>query len=140
MTTVVLDASIVAAWYLDGQATEGADALLQEAPRLQFDVPHIFPTEVVNLLLVAERRGRIAPHQSQEVLDSVAAFKIHVHEALEPGRMGTVLSLARAEMLTAYDALYLDLALREGATLASRDGALLQAAERRSTPIRDLRS
>jgi predicted nucleic acid-binding protein len=41
-----------------------------------------------------------------------------------------VLDLARAERLTAHDAAYLELAMRLGLPLASKDGDLCAAAER----------
>jgi predicted nucleic acid-binding protein len=49
------------------------------------------------------------------------------------------LALARVERLSLFDAFYLDLAMRLGATLASRDAALLAAAGRRGVPVEDLR-
>lgn len=139
MSAIVLDASVVAAWYLRGQATAGADAMLNDAPNLEFVVPHIFPSEVVNLLLKAERNGRITALHSREVLDDLSGYRVRIQEAPTLLQIGPILSLARDEVLSAYDALYLDLAAREGLILATRDGALIQAAARRSVPARDLR-
>lgn len=140
MTSVVLDASVVAAWYLRGQATSGADQLLNEAPSLQFVVPHIFPSELANFLLVAERDRRILASRSREVLDDLAAYDVSVRDAPSLGEVGVLLALARSEGLSAYDATYLDVAAREGLILASRDGALLRAAGRRGVQVRDVRS
>lgn len=140
MTGVVLDASVVAAWYLRGQATSTADQLLNEAPGLQFVVPHIFPSELANFLLVAERDKRISASRSREVLDDLAAYDVSVREAPSLGELGALLTLARSEGLSAYDATYLDVAAREGLILASRDGALLRAASRRGVQLRDVRS
>ena len=141
MTAIVLDASVVAAWYLRGQATAGADALLNDAPNLEFIVPHIFPTEVISLLLKAEReRADNGDSARGEVLDDLSGYSLRVDEAPTMLQVGSILSLARNEGLSAYDALYLDLAAREGLVLATRDGALIQAAARRSVPARDLRT
>jgi predicted nucleic acid-binding protein len=140
LTDVVLDASVVAAWYLRGQATAGADQLLREAPNLQFAVPHIFPSELANFLLVAERDRRITANRSREVLDDLAGYEVSVRDAPPIGQVGALLALARNEGLSAYDATYLDLAAREGLILASRDSALLRAASRRGVQVRDVRS
>jgi predicted nucleic acid-binding protein len=140
LTGVVLDASVVAAWYLRGQATAGADQLLQEAPDFQFAVPHIFPSELVNFLLVAERDRRISSSRSREILDDLAGYDVSVREAPPLSEAGALLALARSEGLSAYDATYLDLAAREGLILASRDGALLRAAGRRGVQVRDVRN
>ena len=139
MTGVVLDASVVAAWYLRGQATPGADQLLHEAPALQFVVPHIFPSELANFLLVAERDKRINASRSREVLDDFAGYDVSVRDAPRIDEVGALLALARSEGLSAYDATYLDLASREGLILASRDGALLQAAAFRGVQVLDAR-
>lgn len=42
----------------------------------------------------------------------------------------TVLDLARTERLSAYDASYLELAMRRGVPLATKDDAMAQAARR----------
>jgi predicted nucleic acid-binding protein len=44
--------------------------------------------------------------------------------------LSEILNLARREGITSYDAAYLDLALREGLPLATRDAALAEAARR----------
>ena len=139
MSGVVLDASVVAAWYLRGQSTTGADQLLQDAPDLQFAVPHIFPSELANFLLVAERDRRITATRSREILDDLSGYEVSVAEAPSISEVGALLALARNEGLSAYDATYLDLAAREGLVLASRDGALLRAAGRRGVQVRDVR-
>jgi predicted nucleic acid-binding protein len=139
LNIVVLDASVVAAWYLRGQATAGADQLLHEAPNLQFAVPHIFPSELANFLLVAERDRRITAMRSREVLDDLAGYDVNVRDAPSMDDVGALLAFARNEGLSAYDATYLDLAAKEGLVLASRDGALLRAAGRRGVQVRDVR-
>jgi predicted nucleic acid-binding protein len=53
-----------------------------------------------------------------------------------PGRLrGDVLALARAERLTAYDAAYLELTVRKGADLATKDAALAKAARRAGVTV-----
>jgi predicted nucleic acid-binding protein len=139
LSVVVLDASVVAAWYLDGQATQSADLLLRRAAEVEFAAPHIFPIEVLNLLLVAERRARIRRARTEDLLEGLDRLQIQVREPLEARRLRDVLALARREGLTAYDALYLDLAINDGAELATRDSALLAAAQAQSVIVHDLR-
>jgi predicted nucleic acid-binding protein len=81
--------------------------------------------EVWNLLLMAERRQRITLDQCNRLLTGFEAVQLRIgwtEDAL------AVLALARRHRLTAYDALYLDLALREGAALATHDRRLAEAA------------
>jgi predicted nucleic acid-binding protein len=49
--------------------------------------------------------------------------------------LGAVISLAREQSLTAYDAAYLHLAMREGLPLATQDDALILAANRVGVPL-----
>ncbi len=135
----MLDASAVAAWFVPGQRTDAADALLSEAHQHAFEAPHIFPVEVRNLLLKLERRGRLGAVSTTRALETLALYNLTVDAAPDTATHDVVLLLARREGLSVYDGLYLWQAMREGIVLASRDGALLAAAQRRSIEIRDLR-
>ena len=81
--------------------------------------------EIRNILIVAERRGRIGPGIVEQALEAIGDLGIVLDTAPSPAAL---LALCRTHRLTVYDALYLDLALREGATLATRDAALARAA------------
>jgi predicted nucleic acid-binding protein len=121
--TLVLDASAVAAGLLPDEAGAGLDDLASRDPDLC--VPPLLLIEVWNLLLMAERRQRITLDQCNRLLTGFEAVQLRIgwtEDAL------AVLALARRHRLTAYDALYLDLALREGAALATHDRRLAEAA------------
>lgn len=126
MTLTVLDASAAAAWMLRSQWTDSAERLLASAGERTFIAPHIFPVEVRSLMLKAERRG--APAANLE-LNFAIVERVNV-KVRQPDDEALLLAyaLARVERLSIYDALYLQLALREDAELASRDEALLTAA------------
>lgn len=139
MTLTLLDASCVASWLVPGQSTAAADRLLNEAMGIRFLAPYIFPSECRSLLLKAERRGSMSQADVETALDFVAALDLQTLPP--PDRVGhdQALSLARSEDLSVYDALYLKAALEGSARVASRDGALIRAAERRRLTIFDLR-
>jgi len=89
-------------------------------------VPTLFWFEIRNILLMGERRKRIAPHQTTLFLANLAVLPFEIdgqpHEA-------AVLSLARQHTLTVYDAAYLELAQRRNLPLATLDHALMRAAK-----------
>jgi len=93
-------------------------------------VPAIWPFEVANALIVAERRKRITVAQVTALLQRMAGLRISV----DPIQLGTafnqILSVARQNDLTEYDAAYVELALREALPLATRDDKLRRAATR----------
>ncbi len=132
MTAYVLDASLAAAWFLPDEASDAADRLLGDALADSPVVPSLFRHELRNLLLFAERRGRLAAADVDEALIKLATLPIAVRDG---GDDRAVVNLARKYALTAYDAAYLELALREGAPLATLDKPLAAAATAESVAV-----
>ena len=130
MTELVIDASVALAWCFGDERTESTASLLE---RLQTDaaaVPNLWRLEVANGLALAERRGRITPAESAELIALLEMIEIVVDGDTAARAFTRVLDLAREERLTAYDAAYLELAMRLGVPLASKDGDLCDTAER----------
>ena len=99
-------------------------------------VPSLWTIEITNVLLQAGRNGRIAPAAIQERLGLFGMLRIETDAAgTGPGWRSTVLALATAETLTAYDATYLELAIRRGAPLATSDKALRRSAARHGLTV-----
>ena len=82
--------------------------------------------EIRNILIVSERRRRIEPDDADTFLDDLGRLPIRVQWESGSSR---VMALARKHGLTAYDAAYLDLALRLAVPLATLDRALARAAK-----------
>ena len=126
----MIDASVALAWCFGDERTEATVSLLE---RLQTDaaaVPNLWHLEVANGLALAERRGRITPAESAELIALLEMIEIVVDGDTAARAFTRVLDLAREERLTAYDASYLELAMRLGLPLASKDADLCDAAER----------
>lgn len=124
----VLDASIVAAWCFDDEASPDSKAMLDRFERGFAVVPTLWHFEVANLLAQGERRGRIVPERSAELLVLLGNLDVRTddHELAE--LRGPILALTRTHGLTAYDAAYLELARRLALPLATLDSALRRAA------------
>ena len=121
----VPDASVAAAWLLPDEKAALADLALDRMADETANVPSLFWHELRNLLLSAERRGRIAAEYADASIARVRQLPI-----LCPGEAEDhlVLTLARRHRLTVYDASYLALAIQEGVPLASLDRRLKEAA------------
>ena len=130
MTDLVLDASVALSWCFKNEATEAADRVLERLADEAASVPAIWHLEVSNVLALSERRRRIPPAGSTEFIAMLETLTIVVDDETPSRAFGRVLDLARGERLTAYDAAYLELAMRLGVPLASKDGDLCDAAER----------
>ncbi|MBM3583992.1 MAG: type II toxin-antitoxin system VapC family toxin [Alphaproteobacteria bacterium] len=124
----VLDASATAGWLFDDEKTMAGDALLASLRESSAMVPAIWPLEIANLLVSGERRGRISPERVERQLATLSTLPIHVDPETCDRAWDEILALARAHRLTVYDAAYLELALRLGLPLATRDGDLAVAA------------
>jgi predicted nucleic acid-binding protein len=130
VTDLVLDASVALTWCFKNEATAAADRVLERLASETAVVPAIWHLEIANVLALSERRERLTPAGSTEFIALLGTLVILVDEETPARALGHVLDLARAERLTAYDAAYLELAMRLGIPLASKDADLCDAAER----------
>ena len=129
----VLDASMTLAWLfprLDPAEAALADRAMDELDREAFAVPAIWYGEVANGILRGERKGLVTPSQSARFLAELDLADIETEPDSPKRRQTVVLALARNYSLTAYDAMYLELALRRDAPLATFDRQLADAARK----------
>jgi len=132
----VLDASVTLAWCFPDESTAYTEAVLDSlAGGAEAVAPAIWPFEVANALLVAERRKRITVAQVTSVLQRIANLPITVDPVQTDHVFRQILLLARQEQLTEYDAAYLELALRAGLPLATLDDRLRRAARNTGIPL-----
>jgi predicted nucleic acid-binding protein len=128
VSSFVLDASVAVAWCFDDESTPAAWALLDRLGAAPGHVPALWALEIGNILLGAERRRRITQARTVEFLGILGELDIRVDPDF-PGRaFRDILPLARERRLTTYDASYLELAMRLGLPLATKDAALARAA------------
>ena len=130
----VLDGSIALAWYFKDEADPYADAVAACLPAARAAVPLIWPLEVANAVVMGERRGRSTEAQASEWLGYLGSLPVTVDDETNREAWGAVVSLARAHHLSAYDAAYLELALRRGLSLATLDARLRAAASALGVP------
>ena len=128
--TFVVDASVTLAWCFEDELSQHADQVLDRLTREDAVAPSIWPLEVANGLRSAERRNRLAAGELPGLRQLLTALPIRVEPASLDGALSEVLETARALELTAYDATYLDLAVRRGLPLATIDERLRDAAGR----------
>jgi predicted nucleic acid-binding protein len=125
---LVLDCSAVIAWLFPDEGDPFGLSLIDMIPIMRAHVPVIWRLEVTNALLMAERRGRLTQSDTAELLAIVNSVQTVLDREDLQGRMHQIISLGRAHKLSAYDAAYLELAMRLGVPIATLDDSLLQAA------------
>lgn len=126
--TFVLDASVTLGFCFEDESSEYAAGVLQRLRTGGACVPRIWEMEVANVLVQAERRGRLTPAEAMRFLDLLAALPIEVCDEPTGRVLREIRALARERGLSVYDACYLDLAMRDGLPLATVDAALARAA------------
>jgi predicted nucleic acid-binding protein len=124
----VADNSVVVAWFVASQANASTGALLDRAAREEVHVPSIWRAEFAAALLALSGNRRLPPAQVPAILDEIDRLEF-VHDA-GPVSTRALLELARRHALNAYDACYLELAMRRKLPLAARDAPLRRAAAR----------
>ncbi len=135
MRRVVIDASVALAWCFPDEQSLYADKVLQELEWCLVLVPSIWALEIANGLLVGERRSRIGQSDIIRFTDLLEALSPQEVSVPVNAHFHALLPLGREYGLSAYDAAYLDTAIRSGAELATADEALEKAARRAGVPI-----
>ena len=123
----VLDCSVTLSWLLPDERGAATDALVDELERTTAVVPAIWPYEVANALLVAQRRARIGDDDLLRVRRALAALPIEVEAVARDHVLSVVSELGRHLEITSYDAAYVELAARRRLPLATLDARLRKA-------------
>ena len=131
----VLDASVAMCWlFLDGKPAERAYAVKVLAAMRQAETSALVPVtwglEVANVITRAEAKGLLREVQSEAFLELLEAMDIGADRATFSRALSDTLQIARRYRLSAYDASYLELAIREGLPLATLDDDLQKAARK----------
>jgi predicted nucleic acid-binding protein len=121
----VMDASVILAWILPDEVNERADAIVSSLAYASAVAPAIWPMEIRNALLVAERRKRINPSTTKELIAILGTHRVMIDAGIN---LDKAMDFARAHRLTIYDAAYLELATRLRLPLATLDTRLAAAA------------
>ena len=133
---LVVDSSVVLSWLLGDETSDITDAVAEDVHRSGAAAPALLRSEVANVLVIAERRGRISSATMHASLSDFEDMAIELEPGLDAAATRAVVQLAQTEGLTVYDASYLELALRLDAELLTLDKELVAAARRHGVPVR----
>ena len=129
----VLDNSVTMRWFFgDGKPQEisYAGKVLDAMKVASAIVPATWGLEVANVIARAEAKALVTEARSGAFLEMLDGVSIEVDAATFAHALGAILHLARRYKLSAYDASYLELALRRGIPLATLDEDLQKAAKK----------
>ena len=133
--SLVLDGSAVVAWCFEDKTTPAIDALMIRVAESGAVVPAIWRLEIVNALVVAERRKKILPEKSAQFIYDLQRLSILIDLDGMGHIFSEVLNYSRVYQRSSYDASYLELAKRLGLPFATKDEPLKKAAEELGIPL-----
>ena len=128
----VLDNSVTMRWFFgDGKPAElrYAKLVLDSLNKASAVVPVTWGLEVANVIARAEAKAIVTEARSRTFLELLEGINIEVDQATFSRSLSDTLQLARRYRLSAYDASYLELALRRSLALATLDEDLQKAAK-----------
>ena len=118
------------AWCFEDEASSWSDGLLERLRQGdEITVPAHWPAEILNALLVAERRQRIKAGQADQFGDLLSRLPSEIEPPLSSSRGKAVSALAEKHGLTVYDAAYLELVQRRQVPFATLDSDVRKAAQ-----------
>lgn len=133
----VLDNSVAMCWLLaNGKPadTAYADTVLGALTTQQAVVPSLWALEAANVIGKGEAKGLLSEARSQAFITLLGRLNIVTDPATAAHALNGTLHLARRHRLSAYDAAYLELALRTDSPLATLDADLKKAAQAAGVP------
>ena len=126
----VVDSSVALAWLLPDEQSAAVDALADALEANAASAPAIWPLEVCNALVTAQRRKRITDRETDRLLKALDALPVELDASPPRETCTATVACARKHGLTTYDAAYLELAQRRGLPLATLDIRLAEAARK----------
>jgi predicted nucleic acid-binding protein len=127
----VLDSSLALAWALPDEGSQRAETFLSKRSAAHsFWVPALWWYEISNALLMAQKRDRISEVDRVRLVALYGLLPLHTDASLHLEAVRRFQELALTYTLSAYDASYLELALRKGLPLATLDQKLENAAKK----------
>lgn len=120
----MLDASVLAALYVDDPATEQSEAALSHLAGDDLHAPDFVVLEVANVLWKRVRREELHAEDAMAAIADLSAASIHLHPV--SNLVAQALALALAHAFTTYDATYVALATRVGGIVITNDGGMRQ--------------
>jgi predicted nucleic acid-binding protein len=132
---IVVDAPVVVAWLLDENVSEAPASIFDTLADEIVAVPCHWPLEIGNALRSQLKTGRLTAHDFLKVMEDLDMLHVRVEPPLHPDEIGPLVKFSVDNALTAYDAAYVQLALRQHAILLTLDKNMRSAAQTLNIPV-----
>ena len=126
----MIDASMAVALIMPDEDAPEALAVATELAKSRAAAPSLWRLEVANTLIVAERRKRITALQRAKGLANLGQLPVEVDEQTSNYAWTRITDLAIELNITAYDASYIELAIRKALPISTLDRDMRRAAKK----------
>jgi predicted nucleic acid-binding protein len=133
--SLVLDSSVTLTWCFEDEHTPATTTLLEQITEVGAVAPTLWPLEILNALVMAERRGRLDAARRHQLISLLRDLPVKLDQETAAQAWSATARLAERFRLTLYDAAYLELAQRLNLPLASLDQELRAAAGTLGVPL-----
>ncbi|MBS0445101.1 MAG: type II toxin-antitoxin system VapC family toxin [Proteobacteria bacterium] len=133
--SLVLDSSVALTWCFEDERTNATIEVLGAVEQNAGIAPSLWPLEVQNALVMAERRKRLSESQRHQLSNFLSALPVALDNETAEQAWTVTTHLAERFRLTLYDAAYLELAHRTGLPLATLDLELRNAGSALGVPL-----
>jgi predicted nucleic acid-binding protein len=132
---LAIDASVAMSWCFPDERDGYAYAVLDAMENTSAMAPSLWPIELATAIAMGEKRKRLTRAEATRFLALIKSLPIDIDAETSVRAFDHTLPLTRTYGLTAYDATYLELAMREGLVLATLDDQLRKAARKAGVPV-----
>jgi predicted nucleic acid-binding protein len=129
----VIDASVTLAWLFDEDSSANRIGAILDGAELV--APWLWRLEVVNVILVRERRKLLSIARGAQLLELLEDWAVEMMGEPPSRSLTGLAAAARPHQLSAYDAIYLDVAMSQGLPLFTGDNNLRNTAVRIGLPL-----
>lgn len=133
--SLVLDSSVALTWCFEDERTSATVSVLAQIEQNSAVAPTLWPLEVQNALVMAERRKRLDEVKRHQLTGFLAALPVTLDADTAAQSWTVTTHLAERYRLTVYDAAYLELAQRLSLPLATLDQELRAAGSSLGVPL-----
>jgi predicted nucleic acid-binding protein len=123
VNSLVLDANIVAKWFIPEEYSEQARDLME--PGRRFTAPDLLYSEIGNILWKKHGRGEISRPEAREILQAILSLPFEI--VASPELASLAQEIAFAAGITFYDGLYVAAAIRHKGVLVTADRKLAKS-------------
>ena len=125
MNNFILDCSVYMSWCFNEETIKASSKILNSITKKGIIVPSLWVYEVTNTLTVSVRRKKLTVADAHDLINNIQLLPIEFDKPTIEN-MSNIFNIANEHKLSAYDAAYIELALRTNTQIASFDKEVIK--------------